>query len=124
MTVCCCFCSVVKSFLFATPWTTACQTLLSSNISQYFLKFMSIELVVLSNHLILYLLLLFPPIFPSIGVFSKKLALPIRWPNYWNFRISISPSNEYSGLISLRIDWFELLAIQGTLKSFLQHHNS
>ena len=121
MTVCCWFCSVVKSFLFATPWTTACQTLLSSSISQYFLKFMSIELVVLSNHLILYLLLLFPPIFPSIKVFSNESGLHISWPKYWYF--SNSPSNEFSGLISFRTDWFELLAIQGSLRTLLQHHN-
>ena len=86
---------------------------------------MSIQLVMPSNHLILYWpLLLLPSIFPSIGVFSSELVLPIRWPNYWSFSFSISPSNEHSGLISFRIDWFDLLAVQGTLKSLLQHHSS
>ena len=86
---------------------------------------MSIELVVPSNHLILCCPLLLPPIiFPSIWVFSSESVLPIRWPKYWNFSFSISPSNEYSGLISFRIDWFDLLALQGTLKSLLQHHSS
>ena len=86
---------------------------------------MSIESVMPSNHLALcYLLLLLPSIFPSTRFFSKELVLPIRWPNYWSFTFSISPSNEYSGLISFRIDWFDLLAVQGTLKSLLQHHIS
>ena len=102
-----------------TPWTAARQTSTSVTITQSLLKPISIELVLPSNHLILcHPLLLLPSIFPSIGVFSKKPALPIRWPNYWNFRIRISPSNEYSGLISLRIDWFDLLVVQGTLRSF------
>ena len=86
---------------------------------------MSIESVMPSNHLILYHpLLLLPSIFPIIGVFSNDSALCIRWPNYWNFSFNISPSNEYSGLISFRMDWFDLLAVQGTLKSLLQHHSS
>ena len=104
-------------------WPHAPQPPLSFSVSQSLLKFMSIELVMLSNHLILYCpLLLLPSIFPSIRVFSNKLALHIRWPECWNFSLSISPSNEYSGLISFRIDWFDL-AIQGTLKRLLQHHS-
>ena len=111
--------------LFATPWTAACQDLLSITNSQSLLKFMSIELVVPSNHLILCRpLLLLPSIFPSIRVFSNESALRIRWLKYWSFSFSISPSSEYSGLISFRMDWFDLLAIQGTLKSLLQHHSS
>ena len=95
--------------LLVTPWAAARQAPLSFTISWGLFKFMSIELVVLSNHLILCcLLLLLPPIFPSIGVFSKASALCIRWPMYWNFSLSISPSKEYSGLISFRIDWFDL----------------
>ena len=101
--------------LFVTPWTS-----LSFTISQSLLKLMSIESVMPSNHLILCLPLLFlPSIFPSIRVFSSELALQIRWPKYWNFSVCISPSNEYSGLISLRIDWFDLLAVQVTFKSIL-----
>ena len=93
--------------------------------SQSLLKLMSIELVMPSNHLILcHPLLLLPSIFPSIRVFFNESVLPIRWPKYWSFIFSISPSNEYSGLISFRIDWFDLLAVQGTLKSLLQHHSS
>ena len=89
------------------------------------LKLMFAELMMPSNHLILCLsLLLLPSIFPSIRIFSNESVLPIRWPEYWSFSFSISPSNEYSGLISFRIDWFDLLAVQGTLKSLLQHHNS
>ena len=89
------------------------------------LKLMSIELVMPSNHLILYCSLLLPPsIFPSIRVFSDESFLPIRWPKYWSFNFSISPSNEYSGLISFRMDWVDLLAVQGALKSLLQHHSS
>ena len=104
--------------LFATPWTAACQASLSIANFQSLLKLMSIESVMPSNHLILCRpLLLLPSVFPSIRVFS------IRWPNYWSFSFSFSPSNEYSGLISFRIDWFDLLAVQGTLKS-LQHHSS
>ena len=103
-----------------TPWTAACQAFLSFTISQSLLKLMSIWSVLPSNHLILCHPLLLPSIFPSIRVFSKELALHIRWPKYWSF--SISPSNEYSGLISFRIDWFDLFATKGTLKSLLQHN--
>ena len=110
--------------LFATPWTAACQSSLSITNSRSLLKLISIRLVMPSNHLILCCpLLLLPSIFPSIRVFSNESALPIRWPKYWSFSFSFSPSNEYSGLISLRIDWFDLLAVQGTLKSLLQHHS-
>ena len=121
--------SSVQSFshvrLFATPWTAACQASLSITNSWSLLKLMSIKLVMPSNHLILCCpLLLLPSTFPSIKVFSKESALPIKWPKYWSFIFSISPSNEYSGLISFRIDYLDLLAIQGTLKSLLQHHNS
>ena len=105
-----------------TPWTAACQASLSFTISRSLLKLMSIELVMPFNHLKLCCpLLLLPTIFPSIKVFSNESALHIRWPKYWSF--SVSPSNEYSGLISFRIDWFDL-AVQGTLKSLLQHHSS
>ena len=100
----------------------ACQSPLSSTVSRSLFKFMSIELVKLSNPLILRHLLLLPSIFPSIRVFTDKLALRIRWPKYWSFSFSISPSNAYSGLISFRIDCFDLRAVQGTLKS-LQHHS-
>ena len=94
-------------------------------ISRSLLKFMPIESVMLSNHLTLCCsLLLLPSVFPSIGIFSNELALCIRWPKYWSFSFSISPSNDYSGLISFRIGWFDLLAVQGTLKSLFQHHNS
>ena len=111
--------------LFATPWTVACQASLSIINSQSLLKLMSIKSVMPSNHLILCLPLLFlPSIFLSIRVFSNELALRIRWPKYWSFSCRISPSNEYSALISFRIDWFDLLAVQGTLKSLLQHHHS
>ena len=110
--------------LFVAPWTAAYQSSLSITISQSLLKFMSIESVMLSNHLILCCpLLLLPSVFPSIRVFSNGLALCIRCPKYWSFSFSISPSNNYSGLISFKIDWFDLLALQGTLKSCL-HHNS
>ena len=109
--------------LFAAPWTTACQASLSITNSWSLLKVKSIESVMPSNHLILCRpLLLLPSIFPSIRVFSSESALHIRWPKYWSFNFSISPSNEYSGLISFRIDWFDL-AVQGTLKKILQHHN-
>ena len=109
--------------LFATPWTAACQASLSITNSHSLLKLMSIESVMPSNHLILCRLLLLPPsIFPSIRDFSNESVLHIRWPKYWSF--SISPSNEYSGLISFRMDWLDLLAVQGTLKSLLQHYNS
>ena len=95
-----------------------------SNISRCLLKFMSIELVILSNHLVLCCPLLFlPSVFPSIRIFSDESALHIRWPKYWRFSFSMSPSNEYSGLISFRVDWFDLLAVQGTLKSLLQNHS-
>ena len=110
--------------LFATPWTAARQAPLSSTVSQSLLKFMSIELMMPSNHLILCCpLLLLPSVFPSIRVFSSKSALRIRWLKYWSFNFNISPSNEHSGLI-FRIDCFDLLAVQGTLKSLLQHHSS
>ena len=108
-----------------TPRTAARQTSLSFTISQSLLKFMYIESVMPFNHLILCCpLLLLPSIFPSIRVFSNESALHIRWPKYWNFSYSIRPSNVYSGLISFRMDWLDLLALQGTLKSLLQHHNS
>ena len=111
--------------LFVTPWTAALQASLSITSSRSLLKLMSIELVIPSSHLILYLpLLLLPSIFPSIRMFSNESALCIRWPKYWNFSFSINPSNEYSELISFRIDWFNLLVVQGTLKSLFQHHNS
>ena len=108
-----------------TPWTVARQASPSLTISQSLPKLMSIESVMLSNHLILcHPLLLLPSIFASIRVFSNELAVHIKWPKYWSFSFSISPSNEYSGLISFKIDWFDLLAVQGTLKSLLQHHSS
>ena len=109
-------------WLFATPWTTACQASLSLTISWSLLKFMSIESVMVSNHLILCHPLLLPSVFPSIRVFSNEFALCITWPEYWSF--SFSPSNEYSEMISFKIDWFDLLAVQGILKSLLQHHIS
>ena len=120
---------VVQSFshvwLFATPWTAACQVSLSFTISWSLLKFMSIELVMSPNHFILcHLLLSLPSIFPSIRVFSNEMALRIRWPKYWSFSFSISSSNDYSGLISFRIDWFDRLPVWGTLKSLLQHNSS
>ena len=111
--------------LFATPWTATGQASLKITNSKSLLKLMSIESVMPSNHLILcHSLLLLPSIFPSIKVFSNDSALCIRWPKYWSFSFSISPSNKYSGLISFRIDWLNLLAVQGTLKSLLQHHSS
>ena len=125
-----CSCSSsVRSFsyaqLFATPWTTARQVSLSITNSQSLLKLMSIESVMPSNHLILcLLLLLLPSIFPSIRVFSKESVLRIWCPKNWSFSFSISPSNEYSRLISFRIDWFDLLGVQGTLKTLLQYHSS
>ena len=110
--------------LFVTPWTAARQASLSITNSQSLLKHMSIESVMPSNHLILCRLLLFPPsIFPSIRGFSNESVLHIRWPKYWSFSFSISPSNEYSGLISFWMDWLDLLAVQGTLKNLLQHHS-
>ena len=111
--------------LFLTPWTAACQASLSINNSWSLPKLMSIESVMLSNCLILFrALLLLPSIFPSIRVFSKESVLCIKWPKYWSFSFSISPSKEYSGLIFFRIDWLDVLAVQGTLKSLLQHHSS
>ena len=110
--------------LFMTSWTVANQASLSFTISQSLLKLMSIKSMMPSNHLILcYPLLLLPSIFPSIRVFSNESTLPIRWPKYWSFSLSISRSNEYSGLIFFRVDWFGLLAVQGTLKSLLWHHS-
>ena len=112
-------------WLFATQWTAAHQASLSVTNSRSLLKLMFIELVMPSNHLILCCPLLLPPsIFPSIRVFSSESVLCIRWPKYWSFNFSISPSSEYSGLISFRMDWLDLLAIQGTRKSPLQHHSS
>ena len=110
--------------LFATPWTAAHQTSLSFTVSRSLLKLMPNQLVTPFNHLVLCGPLLLPSIFPSIRVFSNESALHIRWPNYWSFSFSISPSNEYSGLISFRIDWLDLLAVQGTLMSLLQYHSS
>ena len=117
-------CSSVQSlgdvWLFATPWTAAPQVLLSVTKSQSLLKLMSIESVMQSNHLILYCpLLLLPSIFPSIRVFSNESVLCIRWPKYWSFSFSISPSSEHPGLISFRMDWLDLLAVQRTLNSLL-----
>ena len=107
-----------------TPWTAAHQAPLSFNLSQSLLRPISIESVMLSNHLIFcHPLLLLPSAFPSIKVFSIEWALCIRWPKYWSFSFSISPSSEQSGLISFRMDWFALLAIQAALKSLLQHHS-
>ena len=112
-------------WLFATPWTAARQASLSLTISRSSLRFIPIELVMPYTHLILcYPLLPLPSIFPSIRVFSSESALHIRWPKYWSLNFSTSPSNEYSGLISFRIDWFDSLAVRGTLQSLLQHHSS
>ena len=124
-----CWFSSVQSLscvqLFATPWTAAHQASLSITNSWSLPKLMSIESVMPSNHLILcHPLLLLPSIFPSIRVFSNESALHIRWPKYWSFSFSITPSSEHSGLISFRMDWLDLLAVQGTLKSLLQHHSS
>ena len=116
--------SLSRVRLFATPWTAACQASLSITNSQSTPKPMSIESVMPSNHLILCPLLLLPSIFPSIRVFSNESALHIRWPKYWSFSFSISPSDEHPGLISFRMDWLDLLAVQGTLKSLLQPHSS
>ena len=111
--------------LFVTPWTTACQASLSITNSQSLPTLMSIELVMPSNHLILYRpLLLLPSIFPTIRVFSNESALSMRWPKDWSFNFNISPSNEHPGLISFRMDWLDLLAVQGTLKNLFQYHNS
>ena len=117
--------SLSRVQLFETPWPATCQASLSITNSQSLLKLMSIESVMPSNYLILCCpLLLLPSIFPSIRVFSNESVLDIRWPKYWSFCFSISPSNEYSGLISFRIDWLDLLAVQGTLNSLLQHLSS
>ena len=125
---CCCWncCSVDKYFLtLCNPWSAACQVSLSFTMSQSLLKLMDIESMMLFNHLIIcWPLLLLPSIFPSIRVFSNELALLIRWPRWWNLIFSISPSNEYPGLSSFRINWFDLLAVHGTLKSPLQLHSS
>ena len=111
--------------LFATPWTAELQASLSRTNCQNLLKLMSIASVMPSNHVILCRPLLLPPsIFPSIRVFSNESVLCIRWPKYWSLSFSISPSNEYSGLISFRMDWLDLLEVQGTLKSLIQHHSS
>ena len=111
--------------LFATPWTTAHQASLSINNPLSLLKLMPIESMMPCNHLILCCpLLLLPSIFPNIRVFSNESALCIRWPKYWSFSFNISPFSEHPGLISFRMDWLDLLAVQGTLKSLLQHHSS
>ena len=111
--------------LFVTPWTVAGKASLSITNSRSLLKLMSIQSMMPSNHLIFCCPLLLPPsVFPSIRVFSNESALHIRWPKYWSFSFSISPSNEYSGLVSFRMDLLDLLAVQGTLKSLLQHHSS
>ena len=121
-----CCCSAAKSYpTHCDPWTAAHQASLSITSSWSLPKFMSIESVIPSNHLILCRpLLLLPSIFPSIRVFSNESSLRIRWPKYWSFSFNISPSNEHSGLISFRMDWLDLLAVQGTLKSLLQHRSS
>ena len=117
--------SLSRVWLFATSWTAACQASLSIISSQSLLKLVPIVSVMPSSHLILcHPLLLLPSIFHSIRVFSNESVLHIRWPKYWSFSFSINTSNEYSGLISLRIEWLELFAVQGTLKSLLQHHSS
>ena len=117
--------SLSRVQFFATPWTAACEASLFFTISQSLFKLMSIESVVLSKHFILFCPLHhLPSIFPSIRVFSSESALHIRWSKYWSFSFSISSSNEYSGLIFFRIDWFDLLVVQVTLKSLLQHHSS
>ena len=117
--------SLSRVQLFAIPWTAARQASLSITSSQSLPKLMSIELVMPSKHLILcHSLLLLPSIFPNIRAFSSESVLCIRWPKYWSFSFNISPSNEHPGLISLRMDWLDLLAVQGTLKSLLQHHSS
>ena len=119
----CCSLSCVQ--LFETPWIAACQASLSFTISQCFFKLMSIESVMRSYHLVLGCpLLLLPLILPSIRILFNDSVLRIKWPKYWSFSFSISPSNEYSGLISFRMDWFDLLTIQETLKTLLQHHTS
>ena len=117
--------SLSRVWLLATPWAAACQASLSITNSRSLLKLMSTESVMPSNHLILcHPLLFLPSIFPSIRVFSNESILSIRWPKYWSFSFNISPSNKHSGLTSFRMDWLDLLAVQGTLKSLLQHHSS
>ena len=117
--------SLCPVWLFVTPWIAACQASLSITNSQSLLKLTSIESVMPSNHLIFCHPLLLPPsVFPSIRVFSNESVLHIRWPKYWSFSFNISPSNEHPGLISFRMDWLDLLVVQGTLKSLLQHHSS
>ena len=117
--------SLSQVWLFVIPWTAPRQASLSITISQSLLKLMSIKSVMPSNYLILcHPLLLLPSIFPSIRVFSNESVLCIRWPKYWSFSFSISPTSEYPGQISFRMDWLDLLAVQGTLKSLLQHHSS
>ena len=119
------FRSVAQLYLTVTLWTAGCQASLFITNSQSLLNLMSIKSVMPSNHLILcHPLLLLPSVFPSIRLFSNESVLRIRWPKYWRFSFSINPSNEYSGLISFRMDWLDLLAVQGTLKSLLQHYNS
>ena len=119
------FSSIAQLCLFVTPWTAACQSSLSITNSWSMLKLISIESVMPSNHLIpCRRLILLPSVFPSMRIFSNESVLCIRWPKYCSFSLSISPSNEYLGLISCRIDWFDLLAVQGTLKSLLQHYCS
>ena len=114
-----------RVWLFATPWTAARQASLSITNSRSSLRLTSIKSLMPSNHLILcHPLFLLPSIFPSIRVFSNESTLRIRWPKYWSFSFNISPSNEHSGLISFRMDWLDLLAVHGTLKSLLQHHSS
>ena len=116
--------SLSRVWLFVTPWTAACQASLSIINSRTPPKPMSIKSVIPSNHLILCRPLILPSIFPSIRVFSNESALHIRWPKYWSFSFNISPSNEHPGLMSFRMDWLDLLAVQGTLKSLLQYHSS
>ena len=116
--------SLSRVRLFATPWTAVCQASLFITNTQSLLKLMSIQSVMPSNHLILCDLLLPPSVFPSIRVFSNESVLHNRWPKYWSFSFSISSSNEYSGQISFRMGWLDLLAVQGTLKSLLQYHSS
>ena len=118
------FQSLSHVWLFAIPWTAAHQASLSITNSWSLHRLMSIESVMTSNPLILCQPLLLPSIFPSIRIFSNESALCIMWPKYWSFNLSISPSSEHSGLISFRMDWLDLLAVQGTLKSLLQHHSS
>ena len=128
MTFHCRYVIIVQLFshvwLFATPWTTARQASLSFTVSWGLLKFISIESIMLSSQPILYCPLLLPSVFPNISVFSNESAFLIKWPKYWSFSFSISPSNEYSWLISVRMNRLDFLAVQGTLKSLLQHHSS